>query len=77
VSRSFLEQFRLAGYDLEIEAPLFAPLDIAFGVCVAPGYFRSTVKAALLEVFSNRNLPGGQRGRSGEHRDFWISQPAL
>lgn len=61
-ARSFLEQFRLAGYDLEIEAPLFVPLDIAFGVCVAPGYFRSAVKAALLDVFSNRDLPGGQRG---------------
>jgi hypothetical protein len=60
--RDFLETYRLAGYDLEIEAPKFIPLDIAFSVCVAPGYFRSTVKAALLEVFSNRVLPNGQLG---------------
>jgi hypothetical protein len=60
--RDFLETYRLAGYDLEIEAPKFTPLDIAFSVCVAPGYFRSTVRAALLEVFSNRVLPNGQLG---------------
>lgn len=60
--RDFLEQFRLAGYDLEIEAPKFVPLDIAFSACVASGYFRSTVKAALLEVFSNRVLPDGSFG---------------
>jgi hypothetical protein len=60
--RAFLERFRLAGYDLEIEGPIFVPLDIAFTVCVAPGYFRSNVKEALLETFSNVELPDGRRG---------------
>lgn len=60
--RNFLEQFRLAGYDLQIEAPLFVPLDIAFTVCVAPGYAPSTVKAALLDVFSSRTLADGSLG---------------
>ncbi len=60
--RSFLEQFRLAGYDLEIEAPIFVPLDIAFTVCVAPGYFRSAVELALLQTFSDQVLPNGQLG---------------
>src|SRR4029077_3602469 len=60
--RNFLEQFRLAGFDLEIEAPKFIPLDIAFSVCVAAGDFRSTVKEALLNVCSNRVLPDGTRG---------------
>ncbi|MGC2698426.1 MAG: putative baseplate assembly protein, partial [Candidatus Angelobacter sp.] len=59
---NFLEQYRLAGYDVEIEAPIFVPLDIAFTVCVAPGYFRSSVESALLDVFSNRVLPNGQAG---------------
>ena len=59
---NFLQQFRLAGYDLEIEAPKFVPLDIAFSVCVAPGYFRGAVEAALLDAFSNRILANGQRG---------------
>ncbi len=59
---AFLDRFRLAGYDLEVEAPLFVPLDIAFTVCVEPGYFRANVKEALLETFSNVDLPDGRRG---------------
>lgn len=60
--RAYLEKFRLAGYDLEVDAPIFIPLDIAFTVCVTPGYFRSNVKQALLEVFSSQDLPDGRRG---------------
>jgi hypothetical protein len=60
--RAFLENFRTAGYDLEIESPIFVPLDIAFTVCVSPGYFRSTVENALYDAFSNRVLPNGQLG---------------
>ncbi|HLF28954.1 MAG TPA: putative baseplate assembly protein [Anaerolineae bacterium] len=72
--RAFLERFRLAGYDLEIDGPRFAPLDIALTVCVAPGQLRSNVKAALLETFSNRDLPDGRRGFF--HPDNWtFGQP--
>ncbi|PYP83781.1 MAG: putative baseplate assembly protein [Candidatus Angelobacter sp. Gp1-AA117] len=60
--RNFIDQFRLAAYDLEIEAPIYVPLDIAFTVCVQPGYFRSSVKAALLDVFSSRQFPDGRLG---------------
>ena len=31
-------------------------------VCVDPAYFRSEVRAALLEIFSSRRLPDGRRG---------------
>lgn len=60
--RRWLERFRLAGHDLEIDSPRFIPLEIVMTVCVAPGYFRSDVKQALLTTFSNRDLPNGQRG---------------
>jgi hypothetical protein len=60
--RAFLDPFRLAGHDIEIEAPQFVSLRLELSVCVAPGYVRSTVKAALLEVFSSRTLRGGRRG---------------
>lgn len=60
--RIFLERYRLAGQDLEIDGPRFVPLDMAFKVCVAPGYFHSDVKAALLERFGNRDMPDGRRG---------------
>jgi hypothetical protein len=58
----FLERFRLVGHDLEVDAPRFVPLEIVMTVCVAPGYFASNVKQALLARFSNRDLPDGRRG---------------
>ncbi|MEO0886069.1 MAG: putative baseplate assembly protein [Cyanobacteria bacterium J06648_10] len=60
--RTFLEHYRLAGYDLEIDAPQFVPLDIRFRVCTQPGYFAGDVEAALLKTFSNRDWPDGRRG---------------
>jgi hypothetical protein len=60
--RQWLERFRLAGYDVEIDGPLYVPLDLALTVCAAPGYFRSSVKEALLDAFSTSDLPDGQRG---------------
>jgi predicted phage baseplate assembly protein len=60
--RLFLERFRLAGHDIEIQGPKYVPLDIAFRVCVAPGYARNSVKQTLLETFSNVALPENRRG---------------
>jgi hypothetical protein len=60
--RAFLERFRLAGYDLEVDAPRFVALDIALTVRVEPGYIRANVKRALLETFDNADLPDGRRG---------------
>lgn len=60
--RDFLDRFRMAGYDLEIDAPRFVSLDIAMTVCVADGYFRSNVEEVLRERFSNGELPDGRRG---------------
>jgi predicted phage baseplate assembly protein len=60
--RAFLDPFRLAGYDLEIDSPRWVSLDIALTVCVAPGYVRATVRQALVEVFSAAELPDGRRG---------------
>lgn len=57
-----LEPFRIAGYDLEVDGPRFVSLEIEMDVCAKPEYFRSDVKAALLEVFSSGTLPDGRRG---------------
>jgi Baseplate J-like protein len=57
-----LERYRMAGVDVEIDGPVFVPLDIVLRVCVQPGYFRSQVKQRLLEVFSNQDLRDGTRG---------------
>jgi hypothetical protein len=74
--RRHLDQFRLAGYDLEIQGPVFVPLELAFSICIAPGYFRATVEEMLLEEFSNRDLRNGRRGFF--HPDnFTFAQPVF
>ena len=57
-----LDRYRMAGHDLEIDEPIFVPLELALHVCVQPDHFRSDVKRALIELFSNRVLRNGQRG---------------
>jgi Baseplate J-like protein len=76
IVREFVERFRMAGYDLEADAPRYVSLQITMQVCVNPAYFRSDVKDALLEVFSNRTLPDGRRGVF--HPDnFTFGQPVF
>jgi hypothetical protein len=60
--RSCLEQFRMAGQDLEVDAPSFVSLEIEIVVCIKTGYFRSDVVSALSAVLSNSTLPNGQKG---------------
>ena len=57
-----VERYRMAGHDLEFDAPRYVPLEVELFVCVAPEYFRSDVKARVLETLSNRDLPDGRRG---------------
>jgi hypothetical protein len=72
--RAFLERYRMAGYDLEIDGPRYIPLDLAFVVCVEPDYFANNVAAALLARFSSRVLPDRTRGFF--HADnFTFGQP--
>ena len=52
----------MAGYDLEVDDPRYVPLEIEMLVCARPDYFRSDVRAALLEIFSSRDLADGRRG---------------
>ncbi|HVD30067.1 MAG TPA: putative baseplate assembly protein, partial [Mycobacteriales bacterium] len=74
--RGFLERFRLAGHDVEIEAPVFVPLEIELFVCVAPDQFRSDIRAALLDVFSSGIRANGRPGLF--HPDeFTFGQPVL
>jgi predicted phage baseplate assembly protein len=60
--KTYLNCFRMAGYDIEVNGPLFVPLDVACNVCVKPGYFTMDVKKALLDTFSSREFNDGGRG---------------
>lgn len=60
--RGFLERFRMAGHDLEIDGPRFVPLEIELRVCVLPHFYRGDVKQALLARFTRGLRPDGQPG---------------
>jgi hypothetical protein len=59
---SFLNKFRLAGYDLKIISPNFVPLDIQINVCVKPNHYPEKVKKTLLDIFSTNVLGDGYIG---------------
>jgi hypothetical protein len=59
---AFMERFRLAGQDIDVNGPRFIPLEIVFTVCLFSGYLRAQVKEDLLNRFSNRLLPDGSLG---------------
>lgn len=54
---AFIARYRLAGHDVEIDAPAYVALDIALHVCAKPGYFAADVQRRLLAVFTT--APGG------------------
>ena len=58
----WVTSYTQAGYDLEINAPVYVALDIAIDICVAPYHFRGDVEQALLIALSNRQLPDGSKG---------------
>jgi predicted phage baseplate assembly protein len=60
--RAYLERYRRIGHDLKVVAAQYVPLDIEMTICVQPHFLRGHVKAALLEVFSNRVLSNGRPG---------------
>jgi predicted phage baseplate assembly protein len=70
----FLDRYRMAGHDLELEPPVLVALDLALTVCVAPEFFRSDVEQRLLERLSNRRLPDGTRGFFHPN-EFTFGQP--
>ena len=59
---SYLDPFRLIGYDVEVQPPIFVPLDIAITIVVSPGYLLANVEAALYQTFSASLMPNGQPG---------------
>lgn len=58
----FLDRYRMAGHDLEINNPVFVSLEIDVLVCVKAGYFRSDVQRGLLDVLSRGTRADGTRG---------------
>lgn len=60
--RTWLEKYRMAGYDLEVDSPVFVPLEIGLHVCVLPGQLRSDVATEVRARLSDSVLPDGSFG---------------
>ena len=67
--RAEMEPYRMAGHDLEVDAPHYVSLEIEMFVCVQSDYFRSDVEAALLALFNSGTLADGRKGVF--HPDFF------
>ncbi len=60
--REDLNGLRMAGYDLEIDAPCFVALEIALFVCTHPEHFRTQVRQDVLRALSATRNPEGSPG---------------
>lgn len=60
--REDLNALRMAGYDLEIDAPRFVPLEVGLFVCAHPDHFRSQVRLDVLRALSAVRNPDGTTG---------------
>jgi hypothetical protein len=58
--RRYLERFRMAGYDLEVDRPRYVALDVTLHICVRPAYFRSEVLRAVQLELGAGVLPDGR-----------------
>jgi predicted phage baseplate assembly protein len=56
----YVNRYRLAGQDLQLELPEYVSLDIKLVVCVDPDYFQADVQQSLLQVLGSGCLPNGQ-----------------
>ncbi len=57
-----LRHYRRIGHTVVVKQARYVPLQIKLCVQVLPHFLRAHVKAALLDAFSNRLLPGGRKG---------------
>ncbi|HEX4004725.1 MAG TPA: putative baseplate assembly protein [Acidobacteriaceae bacterium] len=60
--RQYVNEFRLAGQDLQLDSPQYVSLQIGLTICIDPSYFQADVQQALLAVLGNQVLPNGQTG---------------
>jgi hypothetical protein len=58
--RRYLERFRMAGYDLDVDSPRYAALEVALHICVKSDYFRNDVLRAVQSELGSGVLPDGR-----------------
>jgi hypothetical protein len=56
----YVNRYRLAGQDIQLEGPDYVSLEIKLIVCVDPNYFQANVEKGLMQVLGSGTLPNGQ-----------------
>ncbi len=56
----YVNRYRLAGQDLQLEPPEYVSLEIKLVVCVDPDYFQADVQQTLTKILGSSCLPNGQ-----------------
>jgi len=56
----YVNRYRLAGQDIQLESPQYVALEISLTICVDPDYFALDVEKSLLQVLGSDVLPNGQ-----------------
>jgi len=59
---TFLDRFRVAGYDLTLRDPIWVPIDLAVLVCVDPEHFQSDVEQGVRAALGSQTNPDGSKG---------------
>jgi len=72
--QAFLEPYRMAGQDLEIDGPQYVSIELTILVCIDPHYFRADVLEALSDLFSSGIRADGTLGFFHPDR-FTFNQP--
>jgi len=60
--KDWVARYSLAGYDIEIDQPIFVPLEIEVDICIKADHFKGDVEQELITALSNRFLAGGEMG---------------
>ena len=72
--KDWVAGFAQTGYDLEVDPPIFVPLELEIEICVRPEHFRADVEQEVLRRLGSRALPDGSVGLF--HPDnFTFGQP--
>ena len=54
-----LENYRMMGHDVEVNAPVYVSLELALCICPQPGYLAADVQQAVLQLLGTGTLPNG------------------
>jgi predicted phage baseplate assembly protein len=60
--QEFLQPFRMAGYDLVVDAPHYVPIELGLTICVLDHHDRAVVELALCEALGSGTLADGSVG---------------